>query len=157
MLALLIAGCVLRLGWPAISRDRAGSLPRETLSAGPCEIAQVMDGRTLLVRQGDVDHTFAVRLLGVALPASEADRLVAAKELEKIAPLGHALIELDKRRLADDGTWLAYVYVESVLLNAEILGAGAAKHDLYPGDSPSIAQTLKAAQSEANRNGRGIW
>ncbi len=139
-----------------MSRGSDVSPPRETLASRPGEIQSILDGRTLLVQQGDSNRTFAVRLIGVALPESEADRQSAQKQLAALAPSGPVLVELDKRRVADDGTWLAYVYVGSVLLNAEILRTGTANHDVYPGDSLSIAQTLKAAQSEAKMNGRGI-
>lgn len=156
LLTALAAWCLFRLVWPAMSGELK-SLPREALASGPSEIQSIVDGRTLRVRQGDADRTFDVRLIGVTLPEREADQDSAQKQLAALAPLGQALVELDKRRLADDGTWLAYVYVGNALLNAEIVRSGAVKHDVYPGDSLAIAQTLKAAEAEARTSGRGIW
>jgi micrococcal nuclease len=157
LLAALVVGFLVRVVWTDNDRQPSEPLPHELLAAGPCEVLHIVDGHTLVVRQETSRDTFSVRLLGVALPASNTDRQAAAEELARLVPPGAALVELDKRRLADDGTWLAYLYAGQSLVNAEMLRTGFATHDVYPGDSLSIAQTLKAAQSEARSRGRGIW
>src|SRR5688500_13408330 len=82
---------------------------RIVLEGGPCKIVTALDGGTLLVEQGK--HRFHVRLLGVAWPETAREQQQAQAELARIAPPGPASIELDKRRAAADGSWLAYVWV----------------------------------------------
>jgi endonuclease YncB( thermonuclease family) len=124
------------------------------LQSGPCEILAAEDGNTLLVQQGQ--YRFRVRLIGVRLPP-DADEQHARDELSRLAPAGPASIELDKRRSGADGSWLAYVYVNESLVNAQMLSTGRAVYEVYPGDSFAAGRRLKEAQSEARRNQRGIW
>ena len=139
------------------------------LRPGRCQIVRVMDAATLLVRQKDFDgqtevsRLFRVRLLGVKTPpnvdrAAERDDDPAAHALKALArSSSEAVIDLDKRRIAADESWLAYVYCGEKLLNAEMIRAGAAKYDNYPGDNASIARRLRQAQDEARRAKRGVW
>jgi endonuclease YncB( thermonuclease family) len=157
LLAVLLAWGLLRIVWPALSRDLAASTRRDSLALGRCEVVGVVDGCTLLVKQGDDAREFRVRLLGVQLPEYPAIQIAASAELGRLAPLGSALIELDKRRVAEDGTWLAYVYREGTLVNAKLLQSGVATHDVYPGDSMAIGQSLKQAQAEARARRLGVW
>ena len=124
------------------------------LAPGECQIVDVLDGRTLHIQQAG--RQFHVRLIGVSLP--DAAAAIAAKQaLQQAAPTGPALIELDKRRAAEDGSWLAYVYVEGRLVNAAPLRAGWCRYDAYPGDSMPLAKGLREAQAEARRQKQGVW
>lgn len=137
---------------PDLISSTAGG--RIVLQGGPCEVLSLEDGNTLLVSQGD--HRFRVRLIAIALPQG-ADDQVAKDELSRIAPPGPASIELDKRRAAPDGSWLAYVYVDDNLVNARLLATGRASYEVYPGDSFTVGRQLREAQNDARRNRRGIW
>jgi endonuclease YncB( thermonuclease family) len=131
------------------------------LAGGPCEIVRVVDGRTLVVRQPatnskqPAENRFQVRLLGVEDPAPHAAEALAA--LTQLAPPGPAFIELDKRRAADDGSWLAHLYVQQRLLAGQLLRAGWGRYQPYSGDSFDAARLLREAESEARRARRGMW
>jgi endonuclease YncB( thermonuclease family) len=160
VLVVVLAGFALR-AWRAAARSSADSAPvsstsgsRIVLQPGPCQIIRAEDGRTLLIAQDQ--HQFRVRLQGVALPAGKNEPL-AQNVLERIAPAGPASIELDKRRAAADGAWLAYVYVREALVNANLIATGWARYDVYPGDSLAIGRQLKQAQDDARRNRLGVW
>lgn len=157
LLAFLLAWGLLRMGWPALSGDSIAASRPDALAAGRCEIISVMDGHTLLVLQSKNSQKFRVRLLGVQLPADPTVQMAATAELGHLAPPGSALIELDKRRVDEDGAWLAYVYREGALVNARLLQSGLATHDVYPGDSMAIGQSLKQAQADARAMHLGVW
>jgi endonuclease YncB( thermonuclease family) len=147
-----------RQGWPgqaarrdsAIDSSLAGS--ESALESGPCEILRTLDGNTLLVAQND-GKQYCVRLLG--LIASEDPRALAM--LTEIARPGAAQVELDKRRVAADGAWLAYIFVEERLVSTAILRAGWGRYEPYPGDSFSHSRQMKEAEAAARREKLGIW
>jgi endonuclease YncB( thermonuclease family) len=166
-LALTLAAVLgVRVWWPnnraAKPKVVAASFASRTrLQPGRCEILQAIDGHTLLVAQEAQDppglRHFRVRLLGVTLPDEPYWKQSAVAELSRIAPPGPAFIECDKRRVAVDGTWLAYVHIGDTLVNANLLLAGVARHEAYPGDSMSIGQSLRRAQADARAHRRGAW
>jgi endonuclease YncB( thermonuclease family) len=99
---------------------------------------------------------FRVRLLGVA----EGDRGTAERAtqaLAAIAPAGPAFLELDKRRSADDGSWLAYVYLGGRLLSDAVIRGGWGRYEAYSGDAMDVARLLSQAEKQARSEQRGIW
>jgi endonuclease YncB( thermonuclease family) len=121
------------------------------LIAGPIEVLRALDGNTLLVIQNG--NRYRVRLLGVT-PSAEPR---AAKALSALAVEGPARIEFDKRRVAPDGAWLAYMYVNERLVNAAIVRAGLGRYESYPGDSATRGRLIKEAESAARREKLGFW
>jgi endonuclease YncB( thermonuclease family) len=121
------------------------------LVAGPCQIIRVVDGDTVLVAQHG--QQFRVRLLGVV----SADNPQAATTLRDLTRHAAASIELDRRRAAADGAWLAYLYSDSRLVNAAVVRAGWARYEPNPGDSSSHVRLLKEAEQTARRERLGIW
>lgn len=82
-----------------------------------------------------------VRLLGVKIGDDAQARKWLATNV-----LGQRIhIERDKRRRTMDGAQLGYVYLGDVLINAELIRQGLARHDSYPGDSESYARRLRKA------------
>ena len=71
--------------------------------------------------------------------------------------VGKPSLDLDRRRLDSAGHFLGYVYVDGKLLNEELIRAGLAQADLYPGDNQSMHRSFISAEKEARRAGRGIW
>jgi endonuclease YncB( thermonuclease family) len=67
------------------------------------------------------------------------------------------VLELDKRRSADDGSWLAHVYVGNRLLSDAVIRAGWARYEPHSGDSFAIARLLREAEQQARQEGRGMW
>jgi endonuclease YncB( thermonuclease family) len=132
--------------------------------AGPVKVLRVATGDTLVVVQEVSDSSTGskttiqdeLRLLGIRTPEDGPYREAAAA-FAREAVSGDVRIELDKRRVNRFGQFLAYVYVDDRLLNAELLGVGLARLDPYPGDNLTHARNFKRAKQEAERAGRGIW
>jgi|GEM_PF-5496241 len=159
MLAIvLLAAAASRAWWTGRNAQGEGEFASAhagvevALAAGQCQIVRAVDGNTLLVSQGD-GKQFRVRLLGVIADGDPR----APAELAKLAPPDPGWIELDKRRAAGDGAWLAYLYVSDRFINAEMLRAGFGRYEAYPRDSSSHGRQLREAQAAARHNKRGQW
>ncbi len=158
---LLVAGTIAIGVWLYVraAGDRsvrlaAFSEPAAVVRAGLCQVLQVIDATTLQVRQAEFNGP--VRLLGIDAPeASQRD--AAIKFLVQRVAAGEVRIELDKRRLDSQGRFLAYVYVGNQLLNEDLVAAGLARVQTYPGDSMTINRQLLRAQAEARNKERGMW
>jgi len=66
-------------------------------------------------------------------------------------------MRFDKRRLDQYDRYLAYVFVDERMLNEELVRAGLALVSTFPGDSDSMTRRLRAAESEAKEQARGLW
>ena len=159
MAALLIAAALLvgvRVAW-YVSRP-AGETTVESLVAGSYRVRRVIDGYQLLISDPhDAAQCARIRLLGIT-PATGPGRHSAAQALsEAIAQDQIVSLRLDRRRVDVDGVFLAYVYVENRLLNAELVRSGLARVDSRPTDSGPIVRQLRQAQQEAQQAHRGIW
>ena len=159
---ILSGGAASRwFGGPRTSPEKAILLAdngRHLLREGDCEILRVVDGLTLDVKQPPKEgHIFRVRLIGVGQFEDVDLARQAQSTLERLASPGPATIELDKRRAAPDQSWLAYVYVDGRLLNAEIIRSGWCEYRVYPGDSFTQGREMAAAQREAREAGLGVW
>lgn len=131
---------------------------RHLLREGDCEILRVVDGTTLDVKQPPkVGNSFRVRLIGVEAFDGEDSSRQARSALEDLVSPGPATIALDKRRAAPDRSWLAYVYVDGRLLNADIIRSGWCEYRVYPGDAFTQGREMAAAQREARERGLGVW
>ena len=160
-LCALIVILSLSSGRPPRSvRLGAFSTTNSVARAAPCEVLEVLESATLLIRQPAQDQqpefTGAVRLLGIVPPQGEyaAEAITLVKE-RTAGP--SVRLELDKRRLDSYGLFLAYVYVNNQHLSEEIVEAGLARVETYPGDSMTINRQLLAAQSRARIKQAGIW
>ena len=176
-IGLLIWAVARNASWaPEGEREQLAAFGGQTdvlLRPGPCQIVRVIDAATIVVRQKDetnpeITRLFRIRLIGVKTPSADspamktADAQATAALKDIAAASSGAVIELDKRRVAADGSWLAYVYSGEVysggtLLNAEVIRTGARMFDNYPGDNASMARRLGQAQDEARRAKRGVW
>lgn len=172
----LIATIVVIGGWLYVRasgdnglRLGAFSEPTAVARAGECEVLQVIDGDTLLIRQSarsDDKHDFVgkVRLLGINTPetvkrdtAPQPWGQEATKFLRDKTAGGNVRLELDKRRIDRYGRCLAYIYVGNLHLNEELVAAGLARVHTYPGDSMTINRQLLKAQDAARNRELGIW
>lgn len=83
-----------------------------------------------------------IRLLGIAL----SHPLEAAGQLRERIDAGQQQIRLrfDRRRLDDTGTLLAYVFVDDVLLNEELVRLEFADPDTHPTDSGPMIRRISA-------------
>lgn len=123
-------------------------------------VTRVIDGDTIVV-QGDL----RVRYIGVDTPEIENpsygrrgeplgqeakglnQRLVTAKVIT---------LEFDKERQDRYGRLLAYVWVNSTFVNAELVKAGLARV-IRRAPNLKYFSMLKALEQEARRNRLGIW
>jgi endonuclease YncB( thermonuclease family) len=77
--------------------------------------------------------------------------------VEDFVSRGPVALELDKRRIDEEGCFLAYLEVGGQTLNVELVRSGLALEDARPGDSATMSRLLRKAEEEARWAGRGIW
>jgi micrococcal nuclease len=133
--------------------------PLDNAEAVLVHVARAVDGDTLLLADGR-----RVRLIGVDTPETK-------KENTPVQPWGteaHAFtsgrvdgrrvrLEFDRERQDHYGRLLAYVYVDDLLLNEELLRAGLARLlTRYPYRA-EMKERFYKAQEEAHRARRGLW
>jgi micrococcal nuclease len=119
------------------------------------EVSQVIDGDTIVIEGG-----FHVRYIGIDTPevhpqleASGMEALQANRELVegKEVRLERDVSETDKY-----GRLLRYVYVNGILVNAELVRQGLAYARAYPPDT-KYQDYLEELETEAREAGRGMW
>jgi micrococcal nuclease len=146
--------------------ERPGLEAPGILQEGGCQVVRVLDGDSIVVRQtvtqqADVKRTTSeatIRLLGIACPEyDEPWGLEATEMTRRLLDKGPVTIRLDRRRIDRNERVLAYVFVDDRMVNAELVRAGLARVDLYPGDSQSFGRIFSKAQAEAKADQRGIW
>jgi hypothetical protein len=109
------------------------------------QVIDVLQDATLLVSNvGDELATFRVKMIAVQV----TDQKAAVTWLSQNCKRKKLQLEFDKRRLDQDETWLAYIYLEDRFLNAELVRLGFARHARYPGDSVPHAKLIDAAAEQ---------
>ena len=168
LLAALIAGlALLRCG-----HDRWRGMPQPSreppLAEGDYTVLRVVDGDTLVVTPqrsspGTRRREFRLRLLGINCPESvkpnhpvEPWALEAAEFTRQFVSGGTVRLRFDKRRLDIYDRYLAYVFVADKMLNEELVRAGLAHVQTFPGDSESMTRRLRVAEQEADQASRGV-
>lgn len=129
---------------------------------GEFEVVRIERGDLLIIRQrvpGLAKDSLQVfegplQLLGVKTSTElEAGKQFSSEFLSR----GQPSLDLDRRRLDNSGHFLAYVSLNGRLLNEELIRAGWAEAENYPGDNQTIHRKCVMAEREAKRAGRGIW
>ena len=139
-----------------------GSSLRGSLVVGEFEVVRVERADLLIVRQQvQVPGSDSLQPLEAPL------QLLGVKSLEladagkqftrEFLSAGTPSLDLDRRRLDNAGNFLGYVHVDGSLLNEELIRAGLAQADLYPGDNQTMHRNFVKAEKEAKRAGRGMW
>lgn len=122
-------------------------------------VKRVVDGDTLLLQTGE-----RVRLIGIDTPES-------VKPDTPPEPFGHeasaftkrfvegrdVLLEFDRHREDQYGRTLAYVYVDDILLNEEIVRQGFSRAETRFPFRSDFQRRFVAAEKEARAARRGIW
>jgi endonuclease YncB( thermonuclease family) len=98
-----------------------------------------------------------VRLLGIQTPPPAWEAEAEAFTRAFVWQQEDVQLRLDRRRVDEDGLFLAYVLVNGRLLNAELLRQGLTRSATHPADSGEMVRQLSHAEVEARRLGRGIW
>ena len=124
---------------------------------------RVIDGDTIELTDGRL-----VRYIGIDTP--ESRRRVGGQWIEDAEPFAAAATKANRRlvdgrviRLEYDvqerdrfGRLLAYVYVDDVMVNAQLLQAGMAQPLTIP-PNVKYAERFRALADEARQAGRGLW
>jgi micrococcal nuclease len=142
-------------------RTQAGDAPPGTAGESvTARVLEVVDGDTIDVALGG--ETEPVRYIGIDTPESnpdlplecfghEADRLnrdlVGGREVSLV---------FDDERRDQYGRLLAYVYVDDLFVNAEIVRRGYAR-TLTIEPNTDHAARLSRLKQEAGNAGRGLW
>lgn len=115
-------------------------------------VLRVIDGDTIAVEGG-----MRVRYIGMNAPEMSEDLGQAAKEANQ------ALVQGKRVRLEKDVSdtdrydrWLRYVYVDRLMVNAEMVRQGMARSRAYPPDT-KYQDHMERMEREARGAGRGIW
>ena len=145
LLALLVGGLYL---------TAAKGQPFQTLVTG------VIDGDTIIIQGGR-----RVRYIGVDTPEIENPSFgkkgkplgQEATNLNKRLVSGKVItLEFDRERRDRYGRLLAYVWVDSTFVNAELVKAGLARVIRYPPNLRYFSR-LKKLEQEARDKQLGIW
>jgi micrococcal nuclease len=122
-------------------------------------IERVVDGDTLVLVGGE-----RVRLIGVDTPETVHPRRPVeplgpeASQFTKQMVEGKAVrLEFDKERRDRYGRLLAYVYVDGVMLNEELIRAGFSAAQLQYPYSNAMKRLFQNAEAEAREARRGLW
>jgi len=118
-------------------------------------VIQVIDGDTITVAGG-----YRVRYIGIDTPEVYPEKETYGTEAWQANRL---LVEGRKVRLEKDvsdtdkyGRLLRYVYVDDILVNAELVRQGLAEARAYPPDT-RYQDLLEKLEAEAKAAGWGIW
>ncbi|MBI4288903.1 MAG: thermonuclease family protein [Chloroflexi bacterium] len=130
----------------------AASCQRQPAGAGSFQVVRVIDGDTVVVEGG-----MRVRYIGIDAPEMDERWGEAAKEANRSLVEGKRVrLERDVSETDRFGRWLRYVYVDGLMVNAELPRLGLARARPYPPDVKHQA-ILDRMESEARQARRGIW
>ncbi|QDT65016.1 thermonuclease family protein [Calycomorphotria hydatis] len=148
---LIIGSCAFRLQQPA-------QLPLE-LPEIQARVVRIVDGDTLII-----DGGYRVRLIGVDTPESVHPDLPPQPYAEEASEYLRELIsgkivrlEFDQERTDRYGRLLAYLWLDGLLINEEIISQGYGKAVTHFPTSSYYKSRFRAAEAEARQAERGIW
>jgi micrococcal nuclease len=149
LLALAAAVISLRI-WEA-ARDRSRDFDFQ--SRGPYRVDRVEEDGTLILDRG-----IPLRLIGIAFGTNGKEAAAEAVEILRRDTKDRDLfLEFDRERRDRRGRILAYVTVDGLLLNEELIRSGCARIDVGVLIDTSMAGRFRRAQEEARLAERGIW
>ena len=132
-------------------------LPLCTCSSAPdtATVTQVIDGDTITIGTGQ-----RVRYIGIDTPEVHPQQEAYGMEAWQA---NRQLVEGKKVRLEKDvsntdkyGRLLRYVYVDDIMVNAELVRLGLAEAKTYPPDT-KYQDILAQLEKEARQAGLGMW
>ena len=118
-------------------------------------VTKVIDGDSV-----ELNGNEKLRLLGIDCPEKgDIFHDSALAVLSKLVLNREITLKFDNRRRDGYGRLLAYIYVDTLLVNAYILRNGLAAVYLFPDNQKNVAMSnrLIEAQREAILENRGIW
>ena len=173
LLVLMVSGCGQATSVPPPSfSPTLTDAPNPTVAAGPqatssptntttARVVAVVDGDTIKVNLGG--QVYRVRYIGIDTPETkQPDRGVewmgpeAAAYNEQLVGGKVVVLEKDVSETDQYGRLLRYVWVDDVMVNAELVRQGYAVVGTWPPDV-KYHDLLLGAQRDAREAGRGLW
>ena len=118
-------------------------------------VTQVIDGDTITIEGG-----YRVRYIGIdtpeVYPQVEAFGVEAWQANRELVEGKRVRLERDVSETDRYGRLLRYVYVDDILVNAELVWLGLARAKAYPPDT-KYQNYLEKMEAEARKASRGIW
>jgi len=115
----------------------------------------VIDGDTITIEGG-----YRVRYIGIDAPEIrpdlEAFGIEAWQANRKLVEGKEVRLEQDVSQTDKYGRLLRYVWVDDILVEAELVRLGLAQAHAYPPDT-KYQHHLEQMEAEAREAGRGIW
>jgi micrococcal nuclease len=171
-IAVIVLIVAARVAFDFYVRDDTARID-EPLPEQWYDVDRVVDGDTIIVLYSRPDQDVAgggaperirVRLIGIDAPELERSDHPgepygpeAAEFARDFLAGKKALLRFDRRKLDQYERVLAYVFVDDVMLNEEIVREGLAYARHYSGDDASMARRIRKAAQEAERAGRCLW
>jgi micrococcal nuclease len=139
--------------------------PTETIVAeGDYAVAGVTSAAAvdLIVPDEPQAGVLRVGLLGIsfAKPAAAPRTMpltAAVRRIQSYIGDGCVRVRFDRRRLNPAGELQAYVFVDDLLINEELVREGLATDATHPSDSGRMVRRIKLAEQLARQRQRGIW
>jgi endonuclease YncB( thermonuclease family) len=129
----------------------------ELLPEGVYQVERIVDGDTLLLRDGA-----RVRLMGVDTPETvKPDHPVepwgpeASEFTRRFIDAGEVRLQFDRERTDRFGRYLAYVWVGDKMLNEELLRAGLARWEPGYNYNPSMKAASAGPSARPSRRSAG--
>ena len=132
-------------------------LPLCACSSSPetATVTRVIDGDTIIIDTGQ-----RVRYIGIDAPelhpSPEASGFEAWQANRQLVEGKQVYLERDISETDKYGRLLRYVYVDSILVNAELVRRGLAEARAYPPDT-KYQDSLEKLEAAAREAGRGMW
>lgn len=148
---------------PSPSPKPSNGILGESTSTVSAYVERVVDGDTIRVLIQD--QPFTVRLIGVNTPETVDPRKEvecygkeASNKLKEIIGGKQVYLEIDDSQSNKDryGRLLRYVYLNSILVNEQLIREGYAYEYTY-GKPYKYQQQFRTAQEEAQNIGIGLW
>jgi len=149
LFAFFIAGCHAHRNAPRVpAGDR-------------CPVARIVDGDTIIVYLNGVKER--IRYIGMDTPETKHPRKPvqycgreASEENRRLVEGKTVTLVYDVEKRDRYGRLLAYVYVDGIFVNAELVKRGYAMAYTYP---PNVAHSNEFAeyQRQARMKGLGLW
>jgi len=132
-------------------------LPLSSCSSPPAtaKVTQVIDGDTIVVEGG-----YRVRYIGIdapeIYPKLEAFGMEAWQANRRLVEGKEVRLEQDISETDKYGRLLRYVWVDDILVEAELVRQGLARAKAYPPDT-KYQDYLEELEQQARLAGRGMW
>lgn len=134
-------------------------LPLCILGCSPAQkdlvlVSRVIDGDTVVLTSGE-----RVRYIGIDAPELSPEEPFAKEALKENQRLVEGKLVRLERDVSDRdryGRLLRYVYIDGLLVNAELVNLGLARAEAYPPDT-KYQTLLEESEQIARKRQRGIW